>query len=81
MKRLSVVIAWLALGLIHPPSISTAIWTYSDCGGFKSYQERLEFHRIARKHFHPRTKHHVTVIDWPKNPHYFDEKGRRCAFK
>lgn len=80
MKRLAFIVL-LALGLIIPPPVGTAIWTYTDCGGFKSYGERLEFQRIARIHFHPRTKHRVTVIDWPRNPHYFDEKGRRCAFK
>jgi hypothetical protein len=78
VKRLAV-IAMIALGMIMPGKVDTAIWTYTDCGGFRSYPERLEFHRIARKHFHPRQI--AIVYDWPRNPYFIDEKGRRCKFR
>lgn len=79
-KRIIAAIVYFAVvEIAMPPAIGTAIWTYTDCGGFRSYQERLEFHRISRKHFHP--KRIAIVYDWPKDPHFFDDKGRRCTFK
>ena len=79
MGRIIAIAALLFL-LFWPGQMSTAsLWIYEDCGGFKSYGERLEFKRLLKKHG---LHHQVSIVyDWPKDPYFVDEKGRRCAFK
>ncbi len=79
-RAITVAVAALSLLLFCPGQVSTAIiWEYEDCGGFKSYGERLEFKRLLKKHgLHKQVS---IVYGYPESPYYLDSKGRRCTFK
>ena len=82
MKRVLIIIFAFLIIVFCPGQDTTAdMWTYSDCGGFKSYAERLAFHRLLKKHGLHLQK--MALIDYedPEHPFYRDAKGRRCAFK
>lgn len=76
------VITFLAFTILifWPGQVSTAsAWEYKDCGGFKSYGERVEFDRLLKKHgLHKRFS---IIYNYPRDPYFEDLEGRRCAFK
>lgn len=77
MKRLLIVIL---VYLIMVTTLDSATWQYSDCGGFRSYAERVEFMRLMKKHG---LLQRVSVVWLEGNEwvYYRESDGARCRLK
>ena len=74
MKRLLIVIL---VYLIMVTALDSATWQYSDCGGFRSSAERVEFMRLMKKHG---LLQRVSVVWLEGNEwvYYRESDGARC---
>jgi hypothetical protein len=77
MKRLLIVII---VYLVMVTTLDSSTWTYSDCGGFRSYAERIEFMRLMKKHG---LLHRVSVVWLEGNEwvYYRESDGARCRLQ
>jgi len=78
--RLRILLIVLVVYLLLVSTIDSSTWQYSDCGGFRSYAERLSYMKLMKKH--GLLNGHVQVVYYDEQKHvwfYRNKQGQRCT--